>query len=73
MKVKWYNIIGMIGIFFFALFIFDTVVLVDNASCVSVPDVFIPNLISLFFPIIFLACSFIWIGAEIQDGLDEKN
>ena len=61
--MKWYNIVGLIGIFFFALFVIDNIVLVDNSCCVSVSDVFIPNIISMFFPIIFLACSFIWLGA----------
>jgi len=71
--MKWFTIIGLIGVLFFVLFIIDVSILVDNTSCVSVPDVFIPNIYSLFFPIIFTGCSFIWIGASIQYSIMEDK
>ena len=70
---KWFNVVGLIGVFFFALFIVDVMVLVDNSSCVSVPDVFIPNIVSLFFPIIFLSSSFIWMGASIESDIKRRK
>jgi len=66
--MKWYNIVGIIAVVFIALFMVD-VGMQDNESCCTPEDVFIPNHISILFPVLFLILIMIWMGASIESEI----
>lgn len=70
MKIKWYHIIGIIGTIFLIISIID-ISLQDNKRG-TIEDVFIPNTISVIFPILFLIFIMIWLGASIENEVKRK-
>ena len=70
--MKWYTIVSTVGWLCLIIF-FINQSMTDYSAGVLDYKGFIPTLYSVFLPIIWLTCEFIWIGASIESCIDRKK